>query len=361
MTDFNFPTEQVKRQRSAETALSLRQWTFLDTPSGWKVVTPRDTYSLFPASEGPLVCSCPDSQQYRPFGLECKHACGLRIYLEEGGRPRCVPTKSTGGSPMTTEQAKECGWVRLFHPSAAQVTIPLAVNRPYTESEARDLLASISCLLQAGFSVDAPGLEAGEHVEEIGHVVRRAKANSDGTETPVVDLYPARGNFRLLARYLNTPADLQAFQEACGVQLEQLPLYEGDNAIERGKNPKLDRYVAALPHPTRVVWKLNPRYEGEQDKKSAKRLFVRWELSSQTSAARAGMSLEQARALACPLSTRSHPDYKGRPLGEIADLPDGLQVLEYLAGEQYQPNGNRDGQLARLAAQTLLAAMQPAA
>lgn len=34
-------------------------------------------------------------------------------------------------------------------------------------------MESDTSLLQAGFSVDAPGLEDGEHVEEIGFVVRR--------------------------------------------------------------------------------------------------------------------------------------------------------------------------------------------
>jgi hypothetical protein len=196
--------------------------------------------------------------------------------------------------------------------------------------------------------------------------VRRSKANADGSETPVVDLYPARGNFRLVARYLNAEADIQAFEAACGVKLSELPLYEGDNSIERGKNPKMDRYVVSLKRPVRVSWKLNHRYEGENDKKNSKRIFVRWAdqpAISETNPAPSPsvwLSLDDARTVLCPLGSKSHPEYKGMPLDQVARTEDGRKVLEYLAGDTYQPNGDRNGQKARAAAAILLASLQPA-
>ena len=264
---------------------------------------------------------------------------------------------------MNTDFLKENAWVKLFHPSSAQVTIPLRLDKPILVAEAQALMESVTSLLQAGFSVDAPGLEEGEHVEEIGFVVRRSKANADGTETPVVDIYPSRGNFRLLGKYLNNEADIQAFEAACGVGLHSLPLYEGDNSVERGKNPKLDKYVVTLKLPVKVVWKLNPRYDGENDKRNSKRLFVRWADIAHTSDGNLVLPpvekliSAEAGAIPCPLGSKSHPEYKGMPLEQVAQTEDGRKVLEYLAGSQYQPNGEKDGHKVKASAKMLLASL----
>ncbi|MGD0610284.1 MAG: hypothetical protein ABSB41_02125 [Anaerolineales bacterium] len=359
MTELDIPTEQLKRHHSADKAMAHRQWTIVDTTGGWKVKTRTDTYSIVQHPDGRLACSCPDSQLYVSLGIECKHICGLRIYLEEGDAPRQQNPIQKGVFPMNNDFLKECGWVKLFHPSSAQVTIPLRLDKPILMTEAQVLMASVTSLLQAGFSVDAPGLEEGKHTEEIGFVVRRSKANADGTETPVVDLYPAHGNFRLLGKYLNNEADIQAFEATCGLALKALPLYEGDNSIERGKNPKLDKYVAVLIRPVKVVWKLNPRYEGEEDKRNPKRLFVRWDSlpAAHTSTA---MSLDEARACLCPMGTKTHPEYKGLTLEQITQAEDGHKVLEYLAGDQFRPNGDQDGHKVKAAAKVLLASLQAA-
>jgi len=262
----------------------------------------------------------------------------------------------------TEDLVRECGWVKLFHPSSAQVTIPLFLDKPILVAEAQALMASITSLLQAGFSVDIPGLEDGEHEEEMGFVVRRAKVNTDETETPVVDLYPVNANFRRVAKYLNEATDVREFEVACGLSLASLPLYEGDNTIERGKNPKMEKYVVALKRPVKVVWKLNPRYEGENDKKNPKRLFVRWSglpgNGSQPTAE--ALSLEQAGSIICPLGSKSHPEYKGMALGQVARAEDGRKVLEYLAGDQYHPNGDSNAHAAKAAAKMLLEAPCPA-
>jgi hypothetical protein len=365
MTELELLTEQSKRQRSADIAMEERQWTVLDVRDGWKVKTHTDTYSIFPHPDGRLACSCPDFGRYGSFGLDCKHICGLRIFLQEESTPQPQESIQKGEIRMNTDFLKETGWVKLFHPSSAQVTIPLRLDKPILVAEAQALMASVTSLLQAGFSVDMPGLEDGEHVEEIGFAVRRSKVNTDETETPVVDLYPARGNFRLLAKYLNAEADVREFESACGVTLATLPLYEGDNSIERGKNPKMDKYVIALKHPVKVVWKLNPKYEGENDKKNSKRVFVRW--GSVVPAADgnivlspAEMSLEDAKAVLCPMGSKSHPEFKGMTLEQVAQTEDGRKVLGFLAGDQYQPNGDQNGRKAKIAAKLLLEKLCPA-
>jgi hypothetical protein len=163
----------------------------------------------------------------------------------------------------------------LYHPSGPKVDIPLSLMEALT-IDARILIRSVDALLEAGFTVNLPGVGDGETLEDIGFIVRKSKVNEDGTETPVIDLYPVNGNFRLIGHYLNNADMVAEFEAAVGLRLSALPLYEGDNSIERGKNPKLDKYVVPLPKPAKLVFKQNPKYEGENDKKHPKRLFVRW-------------------------------------------------------------------------------------
>jgi hypothetical protein len=133
-----------------------------------------------------MACSCPDYGRYGLRGSDCKHVCGQWLWLK--GQDAAYPVQNQfaekGEKRMNTENlVRECGWVKLFHPSSAQVTIPLFLDKPILVAEAQALMASVTSLLQASFSVDVPGLEDGEHEEEMGFVVRRAKVNPDETET----------------------------------------------------------------------------------------------------------------------------------------------------------------------------------
>lgn len=368
MAVLDIPIEQEKRLKSAEDALSFGRWVITQGLGGWKVITPSGSYALMAQANGQFTCSCPDFGLYGSRGLECKHVCGLRLWLStrQAVQPADQQIIDQGENRMSIENlVRECGWVKLFHPSNAQVTIPLSLDKPILVAEAQALMASVTSLLQAGFSVDMPGLEEGEHEEEMGFVVRRAKVNADETETPVVDLYPVNANFRRLAKYLNDEAGVREFEAACGLSLASLPLYEGDNTIERGKNPKMEKYVVALTRPVKIVWKYNPRYEGENDKKNLKRIFVRWGAGAATSndhkasSQAETMSIEAAKGMICPLGSKSHPEFKGMSLEKVAQTDDGRKVLDYLAGEQYQPNGDKAGQKVKQAAKMLLAALQP--
>lgn len=175
------------------------------------------------------------------------------------------------------------GWVKLFHPRGVQVTLPVAAER----QDYGALLANVGAMLDAGWLVAAPGLEAGEHKVEIGYVVRRTKDNDDRTVTPIVDLYPADESmkFSLLSVYLNRPEDVAAFEHAAGVRLDAIPVYIGDNKIERGKKRETDRLVTKVPRPLGVVWAANPKHnEAEADAARLankmytvpKRKFIRW-------------------------------------------------------------------------------------
>lgn len=167
--------------------------------------------------------------------------------------------------------------VKLFTRHGAQLTIALPLDTALTAAHAANLLASVDALLAAGLTVEAPGTQPGEQVEEIGYVVRGAKVGDDGKETPFIDLYSPHDavKFRIVTVYLNTPEDVAAFEQACGLKLDSLTVYDGEGHIERGKDARKDaKYVKRLSVPTKAVIVDNPAYrEGE---KKPKRKFARW-------------------------------------------------------------------------------------
>lgn len=276
---------QPQRIDAAQHALASGYWTFTPTPQGWQVQTPVGVFQLTPAEHG-WACTCPVYGLEHLEGgssLDCKHVEGLRLYLAglpteqqlnqpaSSGLERKDNLDNQNNSPIT-------GWTKLFHPKGIQVTLPIPFDQPITPEMAAMLLYSTSVLLDAGWMVNAPGLEDGERLDELGAVARRTQVNDDGSETPIVDLYPAndRLQFKLLHIYLNKPEEVQGFEAATGLRLADIPAYDGAQAIQRGSSPKLDKYIVAFPRPVKVVWQNNPRYEGDEDKKHPKRLFVRW-------------------------------------------------------------------------------------
>lgn len=165
---------------------------------------------------------------------------------------------------------------KLCHPAGVWVQFTF---RPGADVDAQVKLTgeAIEKALAAGWLIAEPSLEEGERVEPIAYVVKREKYNqTDQTTTPVVDLYPVNGKFRVLSVYLNGGLDIRAFETATGLRLNDMPLYEADNSIERGKGPKTDKFVVTLGKQAKIVWKANPKWEGDEDKKHQKRVFVRW-------------------------------------------------------------------------------------
>ena len=164
----------------------------------------------------------------------------------------------------------------LYHPTGAKVDVPLSLFEELTVTQAGTLVRSVDALLMAGFTISLPGLNDGENFEQIGFAVKRSKENADGTTTPVMDVYPVTGNFRILGLYLNTQAEVLMFEQATGLRIASMPMFDGA-PIERGAKTATDKYVVALAAPAKVVWKQNQQWEGENDKKHAKRSFVRWD------------------------------------------------------------------------------------
>lgn len=180
---------------------------------------------------------------------------------------------------MTDEPITNNGWTKLYHPTGALVTIPLRTTEPITVDQARIFITSVDNLVTAGFSPNMPGLEEGELMEEISAVARREGSD----QTPIIDFYSSNTRLekKYLHTYLNTPEDIDAFQQATGILLDTLTTYDGQQAIERS-NRNAAKYIQKLAAPIKVVYKISPKWEqwnagDKSGQEPHKRLLVRYE------------------------------------------------------------------------------------
>ena len=172
------------------------------------------------------------------------------------------------------------GWVTLFHPCGAQVTLPLPVIEHLSADErAAAAMMMVTAYLGTGFLVSAPGLEDGETAEEISAVARREAKD----ETTIIDFYSSNLNLKkkIMHVYLNNEQDLAAFEEAAGLKVDAITAYDGALAIARDDN-KAGKYLVSLPRPIKLVWKLSPKWEewkaaGVEGNEPHKRMLVRYD------------------------------------------------------------------------------------
>src|ERR1051325_8129008 len=131
----------------------------------------------------------------------------------------------------------DTGTAKLYHPRGPLVTLPVP-------SDPNEAFTHINRCLDAGWLVTAPGLEEGEHKEDVGYVLRGACDGMNET-TPTILLYSTNEahSFNFLKVYLNTADDVAAFEYAAKVKLADLPECAGNDKPERGKGPKTDRYI----------------------------------------------------------------------------------------------------------------------
>lgn len=181
-------------------------------------------------------------------------------------------------STDTAIQSPETAWVKLWHPRGVDVRLPIHVNSSPVPADCwRAVMASVTNALEAGWLIEAPGMEEGEHKEMIGWVAR--KQTDEGT--PVIDLYVDNEqlSFKYLTVYLNRSEDVAAFERASGLKLESIPLYVGAGHLERGASKQTDAMITRAPRPFAVASKANPRHdpnETDMKKMKPKRLFSRW-------------------------------------------------------------------------------------
>lgn len=214
------------------------------------------------------------------------------------------------------------GWVKLYHPSGAQVTLPVKEGTP------AEMFAFVNELIGTGFAVEQPGMEEGEHKEAASGLVRRVKFNEDGTNTPIIDLYVGDYQYKTLTTYLNRLVDIEEFEQATGLVLADLPVYEGQGSIQLGVNKQLDdKYLVKTS--VQFVWKQNPRWT-EGSKTVAKRMFVRWantkslvevaeELGGVVVEKKPAMTLDQAKAVISPSYKKTYNELTNEELKTIVE------------------------------------------
>jgi hypothetical protein len=212
---------------------------------------------------------------------------------------------------MTEEIAspQPCAWVKLFHPSGLDVRVPLPLDHVLPEATWLGLRQSIDNALASGWHTEAPGLDAGEQKESIGWVCRLQKEHDDGTLTNRIDLYADddRMSWKCLSVYLNNASELVAFEQASGLKVDNLPIFVGGSAPERGSSKQTDAFIVRAPKAFGMICKANPRYdpnETDVKKKKPKRVFARWADQQPTLATpnghqsgEAGISSEQWKQL----------------------------------------------------------------
>ena len=181
---------------------------------------------------------------------------------------------------MNDTESARTGYTKLYHPRGPLVSLPVVGDNPAS------MFAYVTAMLDAGFVVAAPGLEVGEEREMVSGVLKSTFEN-DGEVTDTVLLYAANEamEWSFLKLYLNSDADKQAFEAACGVKLESLLVYDGKDKPKRDGTAVAKKYIAKLARPAPVVFKQNPKWSEEESKAAVaankpytkpKRVFVRW-------------------------------------------------------------------------------------
>ena len=117
-------------------------------------------------------------------------------------------------------------WTKAYTPGGFQVgiTFPFAANGSLPLAESIDRMVT-----EAGYLLTAPGLDPGEELETITHVILRIQHNkSDGTQTPCIGMYYENPKLVYCKKaYLNTPEDIATFERLSGLKLAQLPKFPG--------------------------------------------------------------------------------------------------------------------------------------
>jgi hypothetical protein len=171
------------------------------------------------------------------------------------------------------------GYVKLYHPKGPLVSLPVPMDP-------KEAFTHIVHCFEAGWLLAAPGLEEGEHKEDVGYILR-GDTESNGEVTPYLLLYSTNEGmtFSFLKVYLNNAELIGKFEKCSGMKLSDLREYSGSDKPERGKSAKLDSFIIKAKKPFQVVMKENPKYK-EADREAAvkkgeiykvpKRVFVRW-------------------------------------------------------------------------------------
>jgi hypothetical protein len=185
-----------------------------------------------------------------------------------------------------SQQENSTGWVKLFTPENALVTIPVDLATVITPEQANTILCSVRNLCLVGFSVTEKGLEEGELTLTAAMVARRTSSNENA---PIIDFYDAHPKVekKVIHSYLNDPEDIQQFEMATGVRLADIPEWDGDIAIAKN-HAKASRYIVKLAQPVKIVYRISQKWlewnaaDPKPKKEPMKKILVRYETNGVT-------------------------------------------------------------------------------
>lgn len=174
-----------------------------------------------------------------------------------------------------SEQLKAMVWV--YHLSGLKINIELPLDGTIiSDEQIHGLNASVEKLLAHNFTVNLPGLQAGEYREMVGAIVRYNKKNNDGTLSPRIYFYSDKTNLvhKLVDTYLDTAEEIREFEQVSGLTLASVPAWQAKATPDR-KEAADANVLITVGKPFQVVFKDNPEYKG--DTSATKYLFVRYE------------------------------------------------------------------------------------
>jgi hypothetical protein len=126
------------------------------------------------------------------------------------------PTTATGST-----------WIRCYSPDGYQMAVTLPVT------SVADALRHLADIRAAGLTATLPvagGLDDGESADTITTVVRREKENKHGNLVSIIDCYWEGAEYSFATIYLDEPAQIAEFELHSGQRVNDMPVYESDNA-----------------------------------------------------------------------------------------------------------------------------------
>lgn len=168
-------------------------------------------------------------------------------------------------------------WVKGYTADGFQVSITLAVD---PANLAQWIADAMNAIRAGGIHPREQGTEPGEDVHTLAYVVRRVQANADKSETPIIDLYNDNDafNFRVLGIYLNNNDAVLAFEQATGLTLDSIPLFDSETPLKRDAS-KFPQFAVPVNSKLRFAIKKNPKWDDNKtfaENGCPRHLFSRW-------------------------------------------------------------------------------------
>jgi len=146
----------------------------------------------------------------------------------------------------TQAQPSNTIWIKAFTPAGFQVGVTLHFDSLDALPSAGDIDRKMQA---AGYSVNVLGLEPGAEKEQIKTVIRRTQINKrDNSQTPIIDLYGDKMQFRFTSIYLNTPDEVSEFEAQSGLDVNDLPEYDSTAPLDL-ENPRAQKYALLVKTP----------------------------------------------------------------------------------------------------------------